>query len=131
MIDDDQEIHIGERLAAHFSTLTDDELRAAAGLGLRQPDQYEVQRDTMHRWRNFATRGYNKDQMIAYANVPLLSVAEITRRRGTAPTVGSVVTDVMAAGFTPKSAGWSREELHRQLVGYLASAEKRGLCRLG
>ena len=130
MIDDNQQIEIGQRLAAHFTTLTGDDLRAASGLGLRQPHQYEVQRDTMHRWRHFATRGYNKNQMVAYANVPLLAFAEITRRAGTTPTVSSVVANVIAAGFTPKTAAWSPGELRRQLLGYLASAEKRGLCRL-
>ena len=95
----------------------------------------------MHRWKLFATHGYNKNQMVAYANVPLLAVPEITRRAGKTPTVSSVVADVIAGGFTPKQLSWwpprgtapsaaQLKQMHQWLASYFMSAEKRGLCRL-
>ena len=140
MDEDHREIEIGQKLAAHLGTLTDRELRAATGLSLPQPSQYEVQRRTANRWRPFADREYNS-QKVSYANVPLLIVAYTTRRNGGTPTVNDVQREVIAAGFTPLRGcpWWPRgmtpsaaqlKKMHQWLAGYLMSAEQRGLCRL-
>lgn len=131
MCDDNRKIEIGDKLAMHFETLTEADLATASGLGLPQPEQYKIQQETMQSWGRFATRGYNKDQRIAYANVPLLAVAETTRRAGNIPTVCETIVEVIQRGFMPKRAGWFGKKLHSELAGYLRSAEKRGLCRLG
>ncbi|MFI5396910.1 MAG: HNH endonuclease signature motif containing protein [Candidatus Binatia bacterium] len=125
--DDNRDIQIGQKLAAHFSTLTDSELIAASGLGLRQPHQYETQRATAHAWKPFSVQIINK-QWVSYANVPLLIKAELVRRAGKTPTVSRVVRDVIDAGFAPKTA-WPRG-LEVELVGYVHSAKQRGLCQL-
>ncbi len=135
---DNREIEIGEKLAGYFATLAHRDLLTAAGLGLLQPGQYKVQRDTAHSWKQFATREYN-NQKVAYANVPLLVVAEIARRKGKTPTVSDAVVDALVAGFMPPRAAWPRgtmpssaqvEQMHRFLAGYLRGAEQRGLFRL-
>jgi len=43
LVTDGRLIEIAQRLAAHLSTMSDSELVAASGLGLRQPRQYGVQ----------------------------------------------------------------------------------------
>lgn len=128
-LDDDSRVELSEALIAHLATKTDSELLTASGLGLPQPEQYKTQRTTADTWKPFAQREVNK-QFCSYANVPLLIIAEIARRKGCIPTIRSVIRDVIDAGFAPrKQEGWARN-MESELIGYIQSAEQRGLCRL-
>jgi len=118
------------KLAAHLAGMADADLMAASGLGLPQPQQYEAQRATANEWAPFAARVDNK-QRCSYANVPVLIMAELLQRKGQAPTVGEVVYAAVDAGFKARSADWSRTQALKELVGYLQSAKRRGLCELG
>ena len=127
-LDDGRKIEINDRLIAFLATKSDSDLLAASGLGLPQPQQYKIQRATADTWKPFAQREINK-QFCSYANVPLLIVAELARRKGHIPTIRRVVCDVIDAGFRPKKEdGWARK-MESELIGYIRSAEERGLCR--
>lgn len=102
--DDDSRIEISDRLIEYLAAKNDSELLASSGLGLPQPQQYKTQRQTANTWKPFAQREVNT-QLCSYANVPLLIIAEIVRRKGSMPTIRIVVRDVIQAGFAPKKPG--------------------------
>jgi hypothetical protein len=119
-------VEIIGRFKAHFTTFTDDDLRARSGLGMRQPEQYETQKETMDSWQPFRTGTYG-GQPKGYANIPLLITAELLRRANETPTVSAVIERTIKEGFTtPRGAKGD----YAFLRPYLNSAEARGFCRL-
>ena len=119
-------VEIIGKLKAHLTTFTDDDLRTRSGLGMRQPEQYTAQKETMDSWELFRTGTYG-GQPKGYANVPLLITAELLRRANETPIVRTVIERTIKDGFaTPKGAKGNYAFLRL----YLNSAEARGFCRL-